>query len=195
MLLDHHRGVLICNLPEGGASVRQMVRFMPNQIWASWSGLKARCWTWLEDDLYFATDVGTMYRFARGLQSDDGQPILADVQFAWSGYKTPAIKHFKMILPYMITDGTPKPFIDIKVDYDSSPPLNWPDISFADQGADWDLATWNEDYWAMLPRQRGSWQGVGKLGRVGAPRIRVSVLNCSFALAAVDVIYETGAAL
>jgi hypothetical protein len=195
LALDHHRGVFVCNLPEGGQRYKQMVRFMPNSIWASWSNLPARCWAWLKDDLYFASDDGKLYRFARDIQSDDGQPILADVQFAWSSYKTPAIKHFKMLLPYIITDGFPRPYLDMKVDYDQAIPLNWPEVSTSDLGAIWDEATWDQDYWASSPSQRGQWQGVGKLGRVGAPRIRVSVIDCTFSVAAVDVIYEPGAAM
>ena len=136
-----------------------------------------------------------MYRFARGLQSDDGQPILADVQFAWSSYKTPAIKAFKMLLPYVITDGFSKPFVDIKVDYDSSPPRNWPDVSQADLGAIWNEATWDVDYWASSPSLRNQWQGVSRLGRVGAPRLRVAVKDCTFSLAAMDVLFEPGAAV
>ena len=40
----------------------------------------------------------------------------------------------------------PKPFVDIKVDYDMTPPVNQPDVTtLADIGATWDEARWDED--------------------------------------------------
>lgn len=195
VVLDHHTGVAICNLPLGGGRYKQMVRFMPDPIWATWSGLNARCWNWINGRLLFGSTDGKLYELSELYLNDNGNPIVADVQFAWSTYNTPALKHFKMVLPYIISDGVPRPYIDMKVDYDSTPPLNQPDVTFAQLGATWDVATWDIDYWAAAPTQRGNWQGVGRLGRVGAPRIKVSILNCTFALAAVDVIYEEGAAV
>ena len=31
-----------------------------------------------------------------------------DVQMAWNQFKTPALKQFKMMLPYIVTDGNPR---------------------------------------------------------------------------------------
>jgi hypothetical protein len=39
------------------------------------------------------------------------------------------------------------------------------------------------------------WQGVAKIGRVAAPRVRVSIVDCQFSLAGFDVLYEKGAAV
>ncbi len=50
---------------------------------------------------------------------------------AWSQFKTPAVKQFKMIQAFMQTDGDPRPLIDFKVDYDYTPAQNQPDVTFA----------------------------------------------------------------
>jgi hypothetical protein len=173
---------------------------MPKPVWMTWEKIPARSWVWVGDSLYFGDDSGHIYEMHPRYQSDLGpgynNPILVDVQMAWSQYKTPGIKHFKMVRPYLLTDGDPRPQLDMKVDYDSSVPLNTPDISFAQPGATWDVSDWDADYWAIGGERAVSfWQGVGALGRVGGPRLRAQVMGCSFGLAGWDVLYESGAAV
>lgn len=196
VILDHSTGRAICNLPQGAAnSYRQAVRFMPNPIWSTWSGLPARCWGWIDNRLFFGDDKGNLYEMNPVYLSDNGQPIRVDVQAAWSSFKTPAQKHFKMILPYIISDGVPRPYVDIRVDYDTTPPFNQPDVSQADPGAMWDTATWDEDFWASGTGPKNDWNGVAAIGRIGAPRMTALILNCTFSIAGWDVIYETGSLL
>lgn len=192
-IVNPSSGRLICNMPQGGTNnYSQMVRFMPNPIWASWSALPARCWGWVDNRLFFGSDDGRVYEMHPNFLNDNGNPIKVDVQAAWSNFGTPAAKHFKMILPYLQTDGTPQPFVDIKVDYDMSLPSNQPDVTFADPGATWDIATWDVDFWASAVMSHNNWSGVGDLGRVGAPRLTALVRDCQFALTGWDVLYEAG---
>jgi hypothetical protein len=129
VLLNPSSGRLICNTPMGSDnSYRQMVRFMPNTAWATWSGLASRCWAWIDDRVFFGSDDGKVYEInPRYLNDSDGtptgsKPIRADVQTAWSTYGSPGIKQFKMVLPYIITDGLPRPSLDVRVDYDDAAP-------------------------------------------------------------------------
>jgi hypothetical protein len=195
VVLDHHSGAAICNLPLGGQRYKQLVRFMPDPIWSTWSGIPSRTWQWIDGRLLYATDVGTVYEMSENYLNDNGNPITADVQFAWNNFGSPAIKFFKMLLPYIISDSPTQPFVDMAVDYSTSLPANQPDLAVTQLGASWDTATWDEDYWASSQAERGEWQGVGKMGRVGAPRIRVSVINTAFAIAACDVLFEQGSAI
>ena len=57
------------------------------------------------------------------------------------------------------------------------------------------MATWDVDRWAAGAIPRQNWQGVVGLGRVGAPRIRVSVVGCTFSITGIDVLYEYGGLL
>ena len=55
-----------------------------------------------------------------------------------------------MIRLYTITDGLPRPFMDVEVDYDNSPPTNQPDLTVGPGGgADWDTAPWDTSDWAL----------------------------------------------
>jgi hypothetical protein len=191
--LNPSDGRIYCNTPQGSPnSYRQLVRNMPGGQWASWNSLPARCWGWISDRVYFGSDDGKVYEFSKNFLNDNGNPILADVQMAWGNFGTPAIKQFKMVLPYIQSTGTPRPFVDIKVDYDLSQPNNQPDVTFADIGASWDTATWDVDAWASGINVHTNWQGVARLGSVGGPRLMALVSNAEFSLAGFDVLYETG---
>jgi hypothetical protein len=192
--LDATGGRIICNMPLGtGTGYRQMVRFMPDPIWGLWSNLPARCWAWLGDRMYFGSGDGKLYEMHPGHLSDAGKPINVDVQMAWSNFGTPALKHFKMVKPFLVTDGVPRPYIDVRVEYDDGPPTNQPDVTQPPlTGAVWDVATWDVDYWTTAVRTRANWSGVGRLGTVGAIRMAAQISGCTFSLAGFDVVFEAG---
>jgi len=193
LFLNPSSGRLFCNMPLGGGRYDQMVRSMPKAIWSKFEDCPARTWGWINPYVYFGDDYGNIYQMHPLYRTDDGAPIRVDVQMAWSQFKTPSLKHFKMILPYIITDGNPRPFVDVKVDYDSSPILNQPEISETEEGtAAWDFAVWDVDDWVGGSRNWGNWTGVAGLGRVGAVRLSAYVSNCSFAVTGFDVLYEEG---
>jgi hypothetical protein len=192
-------GRAMCNVPTGGGVYTQMMRSMAKPSWGEWKGVPSRCWGWVEPYLYFGDDKGNIYQMHPTIQNDNGEPILIDVQTAWSQYKTPAIKHFKMILAYILTDGSAKPAVDIKVDYDTSPPINVPDITEAGQdAATWDVSPWamsdddGETAWVYGSTNWANWTGVGAIGRVGAIRVTARVYNCSFSILGFDVLYDKG---
>jgi hypothetical protein len=194
LILDHTSGRMICNMPLGGPNqYKQMIRFMPDPIWASWSNLPARTWQWINNTLYMGSDDGKLYTMDPSYLSDDGKPITIDVQMAWSNYKTPAFKQFKFVYAYILTDGAPRPYIDMRVDYDSRLPVNQPDVTQADLAAAWNTATWDQDFWVAAIGRRGFWQGVSANGKQGAPRLRAAILNCTFAISGFDVVFEPGA--
>jgi len=192
-MLNHHMNYAICNMPIGGGKYQQLIRKMPGQIWAKWHDVPSRCWGWLNNRAYFGTDDGKIYLLGSEYLSDNGAAINADVRFAWSSYKSVTKKNFKMVRLYSITDGLPRPYMDLEVDYNNLAPTNQPEVTSGPAGgAEWDLATWDVDDWASSTQPKQNWQGVTGLGRVGAARIRVSVIGCTFSLTGVDVLYELG---
>jgi hypothetical protein len=196
VMLNYQSGHAICNMPTGNNTYQQMVRKMPSQIWSKWTGVPSRCWGWLDNHTYFGTDDGGIYLGGEEYLNDNGAAINADVRFAWSSYKSVAKKNFTMLKVYSITDGLPRPFMDLETDYDNTQPTNQPEVTFGPGGgADWDISDWDVSDWAMVTQPRQDWQGITGLGRVGAPRIRVSITGCTFSITGVDVLYELGSLL
>jgi hypothetical protein len=194
--LNPSSGRMFCNIPQGGENqYRQLIRHMPRALWSEYRYVPARCWNWIDPMVYFGDDKGNIYQMHPTFQSDDGQPILADVQMAWSQFGTPAKKKFNMIQAYFITNGDPRPVIDVKVKYDSSPPINTPDISFAVGGSDWNVSAWDTSSWISGERTVAIWNGVAARGAVGAVRVIAKIHNCSFSIAGFDVTFEAGSIL
>lgn len=187
---------LFANIPQGHSNgYTQMIRHMPRPVWSQYQDLPARCWAWVDPYVYFGDDLGNIYQMHPDYLNDNGAPIRVDVQMSWSLFKTPGIKHFKMLRTYMITDGTIQPFVDIKVDYDLTPPTNQPDVSIAAPGSEWDLADWDTSDWATGAMPAQLWNGVASLGRVGAPRLTALIYNTKFSITGWDVLFEQGAAI
>jgi len=191
--LNPSTGRMFCNQPQGAPNrYRQMVRHMPKAVWTSWSAIPARCWSWIDPFVYFGDDAGSVYEMHPIHLNDNGQPIKVDVQMAWSDYKTAADKHFKAIKTYIRSNGDVHPAIDIKVDYDFSEISNTPAIGDTADGALWDLATWDVDYWATGDRAITIWNGVSPVGHVGAVRLTARLSNATLAVSGWDVVYEVG---
>ena len=195
-MLNHQTNHAICNMPLGNGKYQQLVRKMPGQVWAKWLDVPARCWGWLDNHAYFGSDTGGIYRGGTEYLNDHGAAINADVRFAWSSFGSVQKKNFKMMRLYSITDGQPRPYMDMEVDYSNTPPTNQPETTTGPSGgAVWDTATWDVDYWSSVSQPKQNWQGVTGLGRVGGARIRVSVTGCTFSITGVDVLYEPGGLL
>jgi hypothetical protein len=194
VMLNHATNHAICNMPLGNGTYQQMVRRMPDQVWVKWTAVPSRCWGWFNNHAYFGSDDGKIYIGGSEYLTDNGASIKASVRFAWSSYKTPAKKNFTMVKLYIITDGQPRPYIDMEVDYDElRQPLNQPELSSGPGGgAVWNTAPWDTSDWSLVAVPKPNWQGVTGLGRVGAPHVHVDVLGCTFSITGLDVIYEMG---
>lgn len=195
-IINPQSGRLYCNIPQGATNVyRQMVRHMPSPEWSEFRDIPARCWGWLYPYMWFGDDRGNIYQGHTDFLNDDGRQIQCDVQMAWSQFKLPGVKHFKMVKVYYVSDGEVQPAVDVKCDYDFTVPENIPEVTFRQPGAVWGTATWSVDSWAAGPIPTSDWNGVGRLGRVGAVRVKAAIADCEFSITGFDIIYETGAAL
>jgi hypothetical protein len=191
--LDHTTGRFIANMPLGAANrYQQMIRFMPKPVWARWRDIPSRFWLWINHRLYFSDDKGRVYEMNPTFRSDEGQAITVDVQWAWHAYKSAGVKHFKMLKPFVMTDGNPKLWMEMRVDYDTTRLRVTPDITTTDESSAWDVSYWDDTYWAAVPKTRSRWEGAAGLGDVGAPRLRARVLNCYFAINGIHVLFEAG---
>ena len=195
-------GRAMCNMPLGGGRYMQMVRAMAKPTWSEWQDVPARCWGWIEPYLYFGDDLGNIYLMHPSIQNDDGKPILVDVQTGWSQYKTPAIKHFKMILPYIVTDGISEAkrrsagrLQQRQADQHSrhhrkrQPGRHLGRLQMAG-GPD---CRANDTYWVYGTKNWTDWTGVGSIrpGRRGTDD-GARIQDCSFAILGWDILYDPG---
>jgi hypothetical protein len=196
LILEHANGWFICNLPNGSTNnYTQFVRKNTSAQWVEWAQVPARSMAWFKNQFWFGTDDGRICVMDVAYLNSGGEATMVDCQLSWSLFGSPAVKHFKMIRPFLFTDGEPRPFIDVMTDYYNGPPTNQPDVTFATPGGRWDIADWDVDFWAAGKQQWIQWQGCAGLGRVGAPRLVASLSGCDLELTGFDVIYEKGSIL
>ena len=196
VIFNHQTGHAICNMPIGPGKYQQMVRKMPSQIWSKWVDIPSRCWGWLNNHTYFGTDDGGIYLGGQEYLNDNGAAINADVRFAWSNFKSASKKQFNMLRLYTITDGQPRPYMDMETDYGNTRPTNQPELTSGPSGgADWDTAAWDTSDWSLPTQPKQNWQGISGFGRTGAVRLRVSITGCTFSITGIDVLYELGGPL
>jgi hypothetical protein len=187
---------VFCNIPQGASNnYTQMIRHMPLPVWSQYKALPSRCWGWIDPYVYFADDDGNVYQMHPDFLNDDGKPIRVDVQVAWSLFKTPALKHFKMLRTFIICDTQPQIAVDMKCDYDLTPPQNEPNAVTLVEGSLWNVSDWDVTDWAPGVLPDTLWNGIGRLGRVGAVRLTANVLNSEFSITGWDVIFEVGGAV
>ena len=201
--LNPSTGRMFCNIPQGAPNrYLQLIRHMPKEVWTTFEDVPARCWNWIDPYVYFGDDEGSIYQMHPTHFNDDGNPIRVDVQMAWNNFKTPAKKHFLVLQTYLTSDGSPRPVIDMKVDYDYSKGVNTPDIGEILEGSTWDVALWDlpgqtpplpeGDFWAPGNRGITIWNGICPLGHVGAIRLTTLVQNSSLFVNGWDVVFEAG---
>jgi hypothetical protein len=107
---------------------------------------------------------------------------------------------------YGRTTGLPtRPYIDIAVNFLDNPPGNQPEVLVPPPATLWGPpgvngpdnpphsptppwgTPWGRGWLPMV-----AWGGVGRLGNVGAPHVRVSVKGSRFELSGFDVVFEAG---
>jgi hypothetical protein len=185
-------GVALANLPHSGAHYHQMLRYMSSGFWTEWADIPGRCWAWIDPFVYFGDDAGNVYEMHPAHQTDNGREIRVDMLLAWTRFGTAANKQFKGVRTYLITDGNPKPVVDVKTNFDYSPGVNVPDFTEYGDVSMWDAAHWDTSYWAGGSAAVIKWNGVAADGIYGAVRLTADVLNCKFSVTGFDVLFEEG---
>jgi hypothetical protein len=204
-ILNNSYGRIICNMPLGSTgNYQQMVRQMPDPIWSKWKEIPARCWCWIDNKMYFGTDSGEVREHSFDYLADYlrpnpanptgpllSDPINAEVRGAWANYKTPGVKHFKLVRVYARTTGAAvRPYVDMAVNFVDRRPENQPEVILPAPPTPWG-APWGSA-WGSGWRPAMSWNGVGRLGNVGAPYVKVAVNGARYELMGFDVVYEQG---
>lgn len=159
----------ILNVPQ--LENETQIQYVMNTVsgaWCRFLGMNANCWVLWRERLFFGGNDGVVYEADTGAD-DNGEPIEADVQGAFSMLDSPVNKLFGLVRPFIVSDGDVQPSIGIDVDYRTGGELSAA-AAVIIPAAQWDEATWDVDMWAQEERLLSSWQEVGS-----QPGISVSI--------------------
>lgn len=188
--------MLIFNVPQGGTMAHQYVFNTITNAPCRFTGLNARCWGMLNDELYFGGMDGTVYKFDT-TNADAGSNIVGDALQAFSYFGTPGrIKAFKLAEAVFLSTGPPSYGIGLNYDFKQNA-LQESDIAGGDTTgfAVWDTAKWDEANWGGDGQLFRSWRGVTGHGTSAGIRLRTDTKTSRPSWMATNLIYQLGGAI
>jgi hypothetical protein len=188
----------ILNVPQ--LENETQIQYVMNTVSGSWCrflGMNANCWVLWKERIFFGGNDGVVYEADTGAD-DNGEPIEAEVQGAFTDGGSPLQKLFGMARPFIVSDGDVRPAIGINVDYREGGELSVSDAVIV-PAAQWDEALWDVDMWPIEERLLQSWQELGSVtGNVVSIRLKVSASaqgtgDITLQLIAFQITYTEGA--
>jgi hypothetical protein len=189
-----HEELAIVNVPliERGTTY-QYVLNTGTGAWCRFKGIEASSWALFGSHLFFGGQDGAVYHFDHG-NTDNGEPIVANMVTAFHNFGTPAVKVFNLARPLFAGPLNFAPRPEILLDYDTTIP-EMQTASTDIVGPEWDVAAWDEEYWASdegTPVLR--WKTVHGQGTVGAVAFSIGA-SSPVIFNGIDVNFETGGIL
>lgn len=158
------------NIPFSSTEYRQLVMNTLTGSWCEFQNMNSICWGLYNDDLYFGSTDGVVYKADTGLQ-DNGGIINFDYQGAFNNFGAKSRKkHLQMIRSLIITNGSPTIIQSMNVDFSDVEPTGTLSPT-APPTSTWDSGLWDTAMWGGL-NSYYQWSSVGIIGTWGTPRVK-----------------------
>lgn len=194
-IIHRAESALIVNVPvtEDGEH-EQYVMNTITKAWCKFTGWDAETFAIFNDELYFCT--GTKVVKAWTGRMDGSNNIVAYAKTAFTDMRQPgARKKFKMFMPILAVNGALSYLTDIDVDYADSPISGTASYSVV-SGAQWDVAKWDEGYWAASLEIVKQWTSPAEWdGYAVSGKLKIATNSLQIQWMANQFIYETGGML
>jgi hypothetical protein len=185
------RQITIVNVPtEEGVSSRQYCVSTRTGMWSRWTDINTMCWCSFNSMFYFGGVDGTVYIYSNATYSDNGNPIEARIQTAYSRFNSPNQKLVNMVRPIVYSNENYEPSTTVLADYDTNI-IDYSTNQLVTAGALWDEATWDVDLWAGSVGPVLRWTDGHQIGSAISVAMSVTVEE-EFRVNGIDVIYEEG---
>lgn len=163
---------LIANQPATASKLNQFVFNTITQAPTRFTGINARCFGLLNDDVYFGGTDGVIYKYDDGA-NDNSANIKGDVLQAFNYFGSPGLrKVWKAVEVVFQANATPNVALDLQTDYRITSTVT-PASSTISAQAQWDVAQWDVDNWGASDEIFRTWQGVAGIGHSAALRVQI----------------------
>lgn len=183
--------MLLLNVPiVEGSEIEQYAMNTITGAWCRFTDIDSVCWAVYNKQLYFggSTRVGLFGT----TKSDNGSNINGDLLPAFSFFGSRGrVKHFKMVKPYIRTNGVPSVLAALNVNFNTdSPtaPLNFT----APNVFTWDVSNWDEVVWSEGAGINQEFETVTAIGTSASLRLVTASAGLDVELLATDFVYELG---
>ncbi len=182
---------LLFNVPLSAIMAEQYVVNTITGAWCRFTGQAAFCWTLFNDELYFGSTSGVVYKADTGT-SDNGVNIVCDMLTAFSDDSMVGRKMYRMMRPYLTRTGTVALNTNVDLDYNTAVPTdNYPDLP-AISGATFGTAIFGISLFSSSSEPVQSWTTLTGIGMVGALRMRFSSTTATVTINGFDLIIQPG---
>jgi hypothetical protein len=168
-------GLLIVNAPSNISryAYEQHVLNFNTNAWCRFVGLNAESWCVVDDRAFFCNTNGIFEAFTG--YTDNGQPIIYQIQRAYNQFGTPYKKQLMRLVPRFTSAGIPELYKKVNIDFNEGKKAF---ISISQQkgvSSYWDEAIWDESFWSdefnayssrtSLTSKAGNYISIGYWGR------------------------------
>ncbi len=189
-------GLVYFVIPTGLATNKLYVLNTRNSSWQIYTGMPVAMLADLSGNLYFGSvSDGWVYRHATG--SDNGAAIIAFARQGWS-YPTQGKRsaQYTMMRPHISSSSSCQAQFQVDVDFtDSEITAPVVDLVTEAEGAEWDVAAWDEEDWASDPVSHRFWHSIKGKGRAVAPVVRTYSTADLVEWSATDILAKAGGQL
>lgn len=185
---------LLFNVPQAGGQFHQYVFNTITGAPCRFTGMNARCWGMLGDEIYFGTADGTVVKADTGTD-DVCCDIEGDALQAFSYFRSPGrYKAFKRVEPVFQSADDPQAALDLNIDFQVKRPTGVPSQS-GSGAARWGISRWGIGTWGSPQQIWRGWRSVEGAGRAAGIRVRVNSRTATPSWIATNFLYETGGKL
>jgi len=183
--------MLFLNIPiSTNSSQQQFVMNVDTGSWCRYKGWPANTFENHNNALYYGGN--SLVIQAETGSNDLGNDVSNDVKQAASTFGLPGrLKHFKMFRPQIASDGDLPLQMGIDVDFSNLVPQNVPSPTPIPL-AEWDVATWDDYYWADDVFAQPRWLSAAGIGTWGQVRMTGAVNVETIEWTATDIVFEPG---
>ncbi len=186
---------LIINVPTGGDSFVQHVMNTNTLAWCRFTGLTSYAWSLFNEELFFGGPGGTVLQADTTL-ADVGKAVQWQVRSAWNYFGDASrVKRFNAVLPLFESQGPLSASLQLRVDFDNTPPVNLgapPTPAQAANDPEWDSEEWDSVSWPGQLSTSQDWQTVDGIGRAASIWSYGANIGQVVRWVAISYIYEPG---
>lgn len=188
------QGLIVVNVPaQPGVEYHQYVLTADKGTWARFKGMNGSCWALFNGSIYQGGLDGKVYRYDPDMETDDGKPIEAFVQTAFSDFGTLQTKQFLLCRPLMQGPFDFVPRISLRLEGDVSPPLAQA-VGASGDGPTWDEWQWDLQFWGVTRVPTTEWTVLTGMGRRASIAFRVTT-EVALTFNSADITYQVGGIL
>lgn len=191
---DPARDMILVHVPVTALRSEQHVLNLRTGGWGRWRGLPAVSWGRVGGDLCFGTTDGRIARL--GGTADDGEPIVATAQGAWTQLGSPGlVKRAVMVRP--VVSSVADPLVRHVIAADFTAPFFGAasTIPLAADAGRWDQHAWDEAVWGGTERITRDWRGGGAMGDFLSLGLRADTRSGALSWLSTTISVERGGVL